>query len=258
MYIQWSFDWPLFLSRDARMCNRQCLHSSMIGMLCTASQGPSQAIQTVLRCPRPESSVLTLDWTGRRFGFVVDLVEEHVGLGGSQFSESILERLCSAHASQQNVVILEFGSPCSLSFSIVCSWLESSWFTTGCPDLSRSVSSPTLNLMLSWQERVWQPSGTFSVFVSTKGCPDLSCASSTLRLLLSSDERVWVLVVSTTGLPRSIQETVSSWKEFTSISWERDVFLPSCTVLVSAPTTGCPDLSVLTTGCFDLSPIGNI
>ena len=54
-------------------------------------------------------------WTERgfRLGFVVDLVEEHVGLGGSQFSESILERLCSAHASQRNVVTLEFGSPCS-------------------------------------------------------------------------------------------------------------------------------------------------
>ena len=44
--------------------------------------------------------------------FVVDLVEEHVHLGGFQFSESILERLCSAHASQQNVVVLKFRSPC--------------------------------------------------------------------------------------------------------------------------------------------------
>ena len=44
---------------------------------------------------------------------VVDHVEERVGLDGSQYSESILERLCSAHASQQNVVSLEFGSPCS-------------------------------------------------------------------------------------------------------------------------------------------------
>ena len=44
---------------------------------------------------------------------VVSLVEERVDLGGSQFSESILERLCSAHASQQNVVSLEFASPCS-------------------------------------------------------------------------------------------------------------------------------------------------
>ena len=33
-------------------------------------------------------------------------------------------------------------------------------------------------------------------------------------------------------------------------------FLPSCTVLVSAPTTFCPDLSVLTTGCPDLSRLG--
>ena len=44
---------------------------------------------------------------------VVALGEEHVDLGGSQFSESIVERLYSAHASQRNVVILEFGSPCS-------------------------------------------------------------------------------------------------------------------------------------------------
>ena len=44
--------------------------------------------------------------------FVVDLVEEHVDLDGSQFSESILERWYSARASQRNVVVLEFGSPC--------------------------------------------------------------------------------------------------------------------------------------------------
>ena len=130
-----------------------------------ASWSPSRAIQTNLRCSRPESSVLTLDWTGCRLCFVVDLVEEHVGLGGSQFSEPILERLCSVHASQT-----ECGNPgirksMFTSFSIVCSWLESSWFTTGCPVRSLRVSSPTLNLMLSWQERVWQPSGTFSVFV---------------------------------------------------------------------------------------------
>ena len=44
---------------------------------------------------------------------VVDLVEERVDLGGSQFSESILERESSQHASRRNVVVLEFGSPCS-------------------------------------------------------------------------------------------------------------------------------------------------
>ena len=43
---------------------------------------------------------------------VVDLVEEHVDLDGFQFSESILERWYSAPASQRNVVVLEFGSPC--------------------------------------------------------------------------------------------------------------------------------------------------
>ena len=44
--------------------------------------------------------------------FVVDLVDERVDLGRPQFSESIIERWYSAHASQQTVVALEFGSPC--------------------------------------------------------------------------------------------------------------------------------------------------
>ena len=52
--------------------------------------------------------------------FFVDLVEKRVDPGGSQFSGFILERLCSAHASQQNVVVLEFGSPCpSRSFFLL-------------------------------------------------------------------------------------------------------------------------------------------
>ena len=42
---------------------------------------------------------------------VVDHVEEHVDLGGSQFSESIVERWYFARISQRNVVVLEFGSP---------------------------------------------------------------------------------------------------------------------------------------------------
>ena len=53
---------------------------------------------------------------GYMLDFVVDLVEERVDLGGSQFSESILERWYSAHASQQNVVALEF---CLLMTQIV-------------------------------------------------------------------------------------------------------------------------------------------
>ena len=43
---------------------------------------------------------------------VVDLVEEHVDLDGSQFSESIVEHWYFARVSQRNVVVLEFGSPC--------------------------------------------------------------------------------------------------------------------------------------------------
>ena len=39
---------------------------------------------------------------------VVGLVEEHVDLGGSQFSDSILERWHFARVSQWNVVFLEF------------------------------------------------------------------------------------------------------------------------------------------------------
>ena len=49
---------------------------------------------------------------------VVDLVEERVDLDGSQFSESILEHGSSQLASQQNVVILEFGSLCSLRLAL--------------------------------------------------------------------------------------------------------------------------------------------
>ena len=46
------------------------------------------------------------------FDSVVDLFEEHVDLGGSQFSKSIVERWYFARISQQNVEVLEFGSPC--------------------------------------------------------------------------------------------------------------------------------------------------
>ena len=45
-------------------------------------------------------------------GSVVNLFEEHVEMGGSQFSESILERWYFARISQRNVVVLEFGNPC--------------------------------------------------------------------------------------------------------------------------------------------------
>ena len=46
--------------------------------------------------------------------FVVGLVEEHVDLDGSRFSESIVECWYFARISLRNVVVLEFGSACRL------------------------------------------------------------------------------------------------------------------------------------------------
>ena len=131
------------------------------------------------------------------------------------------------------------------SFSIVGSWLESSWSTTGFSFLSRSVLSPTLNVSFSWQERVWQLSDTFSVFVPTTSLLVLSCAVSTLVPLLSSDERVWISLVSRTGLSVLSEERVSSRKKINIDLLKMDIFLPFCTVLVSSLTTGFPVLSRL-------------
>ena len=89
------------------------------------------------------------------------------------------------------------------SFSIVCSWLKLSWSTTGLPVLSRSVLSPTLNVSLSWQERVWELSGTFSVFVPTTSLLVLSCPVPTLGSLLSSDETCLDYTRLNNGSPRS-------------------------------------------------------
>ena len=148
---------------------------------------------------------------GCTLDFVVDLVEEHVDLGGSQFSESIVERWYSAHPSQWNVVVLEFWSPCLLhSFTmclIVNVGVPASWYTWGS----------------SW-----------IAIVSLHVRPDLSWVCSTLRLLLSSDECAWISSVST-GRPVLSEETLSSWKDSTSISWEREVSLPSCKVFCIIP-----------------------
>ena len=79
---------------------------------------------------------------------VVDLFEEHVDLGGSQFSESIAERWYFARISQRNVVVLEFGSPCLLRSpsSVRDSRHEQQWIFS---ILLRSTSSSTLSVSLS-------------------------------------------------------------------------------------------------------------
>ena len=133
----------------------------------------------------------------------------------------------------------------SASFTIIDSWLKSSWSITDLPVLSLSVSSPTLNVSLSWTERVWELSDTVITSCVITGLPVRSCACSTLRSFLSSDERAWITLVSWTGFPVTSRPVRSeepgfSRKELTSISWERDVFLSSCTPITSCVITGLP------------------
>ena len=146
---------------------------------------------------------------------VVDLVEEHVDLGGSHFfwinCRTLVLYACFT---------TECGSPgiwksMSTSFTIIDSRL-SSWSAMDFSILLRSSSSSTLNVLLSWEKRN----------------QELSFASAVLRVATgrtvpSWDQRVWITTVST-GRPVLSEELSSSQKELTSISWERDVFLPSC------------------------------
>ena len=97
--------------------------------------------------------------------------------------------------------------------------------------LFRSTSSSTLSVSASWYN--WGSSCAAAVWRIATSRPVLSWVCSTLRLFLSSDERVWITTVSTSRSVLS-EELSSSQKELTLISWERDVFLPSC-VLSSRP-----------------------
>ena len=117
--------------------------------------------------------------------FAVDLVEEHVDLDGSQFS-NFQDQSSNAGTlrvlQKRNVVVLEFGSPC----------------------LSRSPSS----IRDSRHEQQWilpffdEVSVTFITSCMITGHPVLSCACSTLKSFLSSDERVSKnTLVLWTGIP---------------------------------------------------------
>ena len=154
----------------------------MTNTLCTAFWVPSRVIH-ITRCSQhPESFVLMLEWKDLMIESVVDLVEEHVDLEGSQFSESILERqswnsevhVCLVHHHWlMNVVMISNG------FSI----------------LLRSTSSSTLNVSLSWEERTRELSFASAVSRVATGRPVLSWVCSTLKSFLSSDERTcWVYI----------------------------------------------------------------
>ena len=248
MCIPWNLDWPLFLFRDARMCNRQCLHSNMIGMLCIASWSPSRAIQTILRCPRPESSVLIPDWTDCRLGFVVD----NVDLGGSQFPESILERLYSAHASQQNVVTLEFGSPCSPRSALFAHDLNRHDWQRVAP-ISHEVFRLQRWVSCFHDKNVFRNHlAHFLCLFRQRVAPichvpfqrrDSYCHQMNLFGFYSFRQRVApISLIDSLFVKRIYIDLLGMGR-----------FLPSCTVLVWAPTTGCPDLSRLGfgSGWFD-------
>ena len=130
MCIQWNFDWTLFLLRPVRMCNRRCLHSSMIGMLCTAFWGPSRALKQLhvvhvlnhllwFRIERVVNFVLL--WI---------LLKNMSNCGVLDF----LNRFTNTRAFIlfHNRMWKSWKSM-FISFSIVCSWLDSSRFTTGAP-----------------------------------------------------------------------------------------------------------------------------
>ena len=125
------------------------------------------------------------------------------------------------------------------SFSIVCSWLDSSQFTDGLP---RSVTNCFVSNVEAHAFMKRTCLGTiWHIHLCVSGLSrSIMCHFQRWRLLLSSDERVWVLPVSTTGCPVLSFLTVSSWKERESISWERDGSLAPCAWLVSRQTTGCP------------------
>ena len=176
---------------------------------------------------------------------VVYLVEEHVDLGGSQFSESIVERWYSAHASQQNVVTLEFGSPCSPRSALFAHDSNRHGQPRVSPFFHEVFHLPRwmyrfhdknvfdnhlAHFLCLFQQRV---SPFFHVPFQRE---DPYCLQWDVLGFHSFQQRV---------SPFFFEETVSSWKELTSISWERNVCLPSCTVLVSSSTTGLSVLSRL-------------
>ena len=116
-----------------------------------------------------------------------------------------------------------------------------------CPGILKSMSSSIhsrINSLsvLSVSASLYPSGSSFTATVSLPSCPDLSWVCSTLRLLLSSDEHACTLITSCV-IPSChdlSEEQSSSWKDFTLISWERDV-----STLTNTPCGlwSCPDLS---------------
>ena len=155
--------------------------------------------------------------------FVVGFLEEHVGSGGSRFFESIRSLALCACFTKECVSpgIRKF---MSASFSIVSSWLGSS-------NEQRASSFFTkcfvLWMLLSWQERVWELSGTFSVFVFNNESPGslmrvynveifavfrYTCLNGSFFFHLAHQSRkLWLLPIWSTGKRKIVCFLLELW-----------------------------------------------
>ena len=107
--------------------------------------------------------------------------------------------------------------------------------------ISMSVRSSFLHDVLQNRKKNHRKWCTASLRLSS--CPDLSWVCSTRK---SSDRLLWALITLRviSSCPDRSEALSSSWKPFSSISWEREV-------APSSPNTSC-----LVSGCPDLSQIG--
>ena len=161
------------------MCNRRCPRPNIAGMLCIAFWNPSRAFRTIRCCSLPESLhgskawfCLGSCWRACRSGWF-----------SSFWNNSRTLVLCSCFTKECGST--EIRKSMFTSFSIVCSWLKSSWLTSGLPDLSSTVvdtiigevslsirSSRSRVLKIAsckWWRRAWRRCGT-TTLLSWK-CP---------------------------------------------------------------------------------------
>ena len=194
--------------------------------LCTAFWVPSRAIHTIRCSQHPESFVFILDWKDLMMDSAVDLVEEHVDLDGSQFSGI----LCVFH---NGCVSFEIRKSMFVSFTIIGSWL-SSWSAMDFSILSRSSSNVERFAFMSRTclRTVCHMSHVMSVNRSSRSLTRLF----NIEIFSVFRWSCWVYIYLNRSSVHS-EELDSSQKELTSISWEWDVFLPSCVL------SDRPDLS---------------
>ena len=208
----WIADSPLFLcARNARTCSRgyQCFSCRVI---------------RIIRCSQhPESFVLmkrSNDWFCRRScwracrsgWFSIFWINCRTVVLRAYFTTE-----CGSPGIRKSM-------SASL-FTIIDSWLTS-WSATDLSILSRSTSSSTLSVSASWH--TWGSSCTFS---NKSPCSMMSLLNIETLFVVR-----WTCLnhLCFNKSPRSVWKTEFFAKKTTLISWERDVFLPSC-ILSSRP-----------------------